>query len=244
MKKQIGSLGSILIGIAMATVGLTGQAQAISFTATNGTNLSASADFQLSGTTLTVVLTNTSAADVLVPADVLTAVFFSSNGTLTSGTAILTAGSAVVFDAAPVGGVVGGEWAYLSGLAGAPLGATQGIGSAGFALFDGATFPGADLDPPAAVNGMNYGILSAGDNLATGNAPVTGDNPFIKNSVTFTLNVDPNNVFSLSSINNVSFQYGTALDEPNIRSVPEPASMLLLGAGLAGIGIWRRKAAR
>jgi hypothetical protein len=244
MKKQIRALGTFLIGVAMATVGLSGQAQAISFTATSG-NLAASADFTLNGpgTILTVVLTNTSPADVLVPADVLTAVFFSSNGTLTSGTAILTAGSAVFFDAAPAGGVVGGEWAYGSGLSGAPLSATQGIGSAGFGLFGGPTFPGPDLDPPApSVNGMNYGILSAGDNLATGNAQVTGGEPFIKNSVTFTLNAT--NGFSLSSISNVSFQYGTALDEPNIKSVPEPASLMLLGAGLAAIGIWRRKVAR
>ncbi len=57
-------------------------------TQTNG-SLSASANFNLTGNVLTVTLTNTSAADVLVPTDVLTAVFFNGNGTLTPVSALL-----------------------------------------------------------------------------------------------------------------------------------------------------------
>lgn len=244
MKKQVKRyLGFIVLGIALATVGVAGQANAVTYTATSG-SLAASAAFEINAIgRLVVVLTNTSTADVLVPADVLTAVFFSSNGTLTPVSAALNGGSSVLFDAAPAGGVVGGEWGYGSGLVGAPLGATQGISSSGFGLFGGSTFPGDDLDDPAALNGLNYGITSAGDDAGTGNAKVTGDEPLIRNSVVFTFTTDANgNGFTLASIDKVSFQYGTSLTEPNITppNVPEPASALLLGSGLVAVGLWRR----
>jgi hypothetical protein len=231
MKRKFLILLAILVvtcwaGVASADLIVTGSSG----------SLAASATFSFVGSNLQVVLANTSTADVLVPSNVLTAVFFNvaGNPTLGSVSAVLSAGSTVFFDSAPAGGVVGGEWAYGNSLAGAPGGANQGISSSGFGLFGAATFPGSGLDPPAAVDGLNYGITSANDNPATGNAAVTGGFPLIKNSVTFTLSGLPTG-FNLADISNVSFQYGTALTEPNVQSVPIPPTALLLGSGLLGI---------
>ena len=208
------------------------------FTASSGT-LAASANFSYNAGTnlLTVVLSNTSGADVLNPAQVLTALFFDITGfppaTLTPVSAMLTGGSTVFFGA-DGGGNVGGEFAYGSSLAGAPGGAVLGTSSAGFGLFGAGNFGGPNLGGPAAVDGVQYGLTSAGDNMAVGNAAVTGGNALIKNSVTLTLLSSAD--FAEGAIHNVSFQYGTALDETNIPSTPEPTTMLLLGLGLAGSG--------
>lgn len=161
--------------------------------------------------------------------------------------AVLTPGSAVVFGGSDPGGVVGGEWAYASSLVGAPGGATEGIGSAGFGLFGpGDLFPGSDLQSPVSPDGIQYGITAAGDNIATGNAAVTGDNALIKNSVTFTLGGLPTDFLpSQRNITNVSFQYGTALTEPNIpgrdTQIPEPSTLLLLTVVLIGLAQAKRR---
>jgi len=230
-------------------------AHATTITTVTGTqgSLSASATFDASvAGTLTVTLTNTSASDVLVPADVLTALFFSLDGaTLTKVSAVLAGGSTVFYDpqGQPAGGVVGGEWAYKAGLAGAPNTADMGISSTGVGLFGpGDRFPGADLAPPTSPDGLQYGILSAGDNTGTGNAGVTGSGGLIKNSVVFTFTIAGFTDLD-TQLSKVSFQYGTNLtDEPNFTTtditLPDGGMTLsLLGLALGSLGMLARRRA-
>ena len=203
-------------------------ANAALFTGTDAFGRAASVDFRVDGTQLVVTLTNTSMADTLVPIDVLTGVYWSMNGvgTLTRDSAVLNAGSIVIYDTQPVGGVVGGEFAYNSGLS--VHGASYGISSSGLGLFGpGDRFPGDNLAGPTNPDGLQYGIATAGDNTATGNGGITGSEGLIKNSVIIRLGGIGHH-FSLDSITNVGFQYGTNLSEPYVPSIPAPGSLAAL----------------
>lgn len=211
----------------------------ITFNGSSG-SLSASAAFDVTGKNLTVTLTNTSPNDVLVPADVLTGVYFNSATamTLTPISAVVAPGSTMLFGGTDPGGVVGGEWAYRGDLnnASAPF-RKYGISSAGLGLFGpGDRFPGNNLQGPDSPNGLQYGITSAGDNPATGNAPVTGSNALTKNSVVFTFSGLPVGFDPSTQISGPVWQYGTALDEPHF---PEPATLSL--AAVASILGTRRR---
>ncbi|HMJ84847.1 MAG TPA: XDD4 family exosortase-dependent surface protein [Vicinamibacterales bacterium] len=234
-----------LLGIGLMLAPTASQASSITYVGSSG-SLAASVTFDDSTAgVLTVTLTNTSVADTLDAADLLTAVFFSVAGdpALTRVSAILAAGSTAEHGGTTdPGGVVGGEWAYLNGLS--QYGANQGISSSGLGIFGpGDRFPGSDLTPPDSPDGAQWGLASAGDDPSTGNASIA--DPIIQNSVVFTLN----GAITLADISNVTFQYGTGLDEPSFGGdcsptdpactvtqqdvVPEPASLLLLGSGLA-----------
>ncbi|MBX3357493.1 MAG: hypothetical protein KF745_03605 [Phycisphaeraceae bacterium] len=208
----------------------------------NNNPIAGSVEFAISGNALIVTLTNTATSDVTVPSDVLTAVFWSMNigaSSLTRTSGLLAPGSTVFYDpdGQPAGGVIGGEWAYRSGLS--FNGASFGISSTGIDLFGpGDLFPGPDLAPPTSPDGLQYGLLSAGDNTATGNGGITGSGGLIKNAVVFTLTGLPAN-FSLDSISNVLLQYGTDVSEPRIPAVPAPGVLGLLAAG--GVMAARRR---
>ena len=202
---------------------------------------SASASFELSGDTLKITLTNTSLADVLVPGDVLTGVLFNTSHSLIPISASANA-SSVIYQATAN---AGDGWGYGSNVnahgmdsAISATGAIEGLGHSNFS------------DATDNLGGLNYGILSLGDDITTGNKGVTKKGPLFKNSIQFTLTAA--NEFALDQIgSHVVFQYGLSLDEmffdgyipqplSETPAVPEPGSFLLLGTGLAALVIGSR----
>jgi hypothetical protein len=198
--------------------------------------LSASAKFDTSGTDLVITLTNTAAGDVVRPTDILTGVFFdlAGNPALSRTSVVLAPGSKVYknnVDLTPGSGIISGEYCYLGGGPTLMWGAEQGVSAVGYGVFGPANrFPGGNVadhgNPPG---GLDFGLSSAGDNPATHNGGA--NRALVRNSVIFTLGGLPAGFNPIVDVTNVTFQYGTAMDEPHI-TVPEPASAgLLITAG-------------
>ncbi len=242
---------------AILSCAISAYASPIVFTGSSG-SLAASVSFDVSGDDLIVTLTNIATSDPRAPGDILTGVIFSlpENPSLTKVSATLASGSTVIHGPSPstgAGGVVGGEWAYSNALSGAFSG-QQSIYSAGY--FGGNNvFPGSNLQGPASVGGVQYGITTLYDTAGNDNGGIKSEG-LIKNSVEFVLS-GLSSDFLLTSITGVSFQYGTSLSETNFvgtcisgctppptttAEIPEPSPLALATLGLTGlIGSVRRK---
>jgi hypothetical protein len=228
--------------VLLAALATASHAAPIVFNATgtnpgSGNALSASASFDIVGTTFTVILTNNNPASV--PSDVLIALFWDmgdNTTALTNFDADVTAGSTPhPQDLDSNGG--NGEWKFASNLASGLSGITQhyGVGTAGLGIF-----------PGGGGQQFNWGLINGKSNA---NPAVTGGT-FIDNSVTFTFTIPAG--FS-GTISNVRFQFGTSLSEPSITCstptctpnddvpTPEPATFGLLGAAMSALYVIRRR---
>ncbi len=221
MKRKSLLLKSV-VAVAVSSA-LSAMATPMLYTGSAGSR-AASVSFEIVAGALRLVLTNSSAADTLVPTDVLTGVFFDVAGnpsmarTSATSAGLTRLGTTIVSAA---GSNVGGEWAYLNGLN--QYGANSGVSSSGLGVFGpGNRFPGLNLAGPATPDGLQYGLATFGDDAATGNGGLDG-NELTQNAVVFLLGgLAPG--FQLSDISHVTFQYGTALTEPSLPAfvVPEP----------------------
>ena len=208
----------------------------------SGNNLSASAQFDLSGSTLTVTLANTStsATNKYVPSDILMAVYFGSTSLagLSPQTASLD-GSTILN---PDGTDVGSNWEFLGGFS--PVrGLVNGISASGLTVFGQGNFNNCGASSSCnSLGGIDWGLVPSFFPPPQGiNGGVSGVT-LVRDRLQFTLNTMPG--FSLSSINNVQFQWGTSDTEfsaTGFGSVPEPSTFVLVGGGIALAAYLRRK---
>ena len=203
----------------------------------DGNALSASATFSVSGGDLFITLQNTGDA-ASQPGDVLTALFFTVNGSavLTPVSASL-AGSSTLYNAGAEAGSIGGNWQYLTPVAG-PHSATSGISTTGLNIFG----PSGNFGTPTAqLDGVGFGLVNGvASNANGGVAP----RELVNNGLVFDLSLPAG--YALTDISDVSFQYGTSSEEINLPGtppgVPDATSTLaLLGPALIGLGFLRSR---
>ncbi len=222
-----------------------------------------SADFSISGSTLTVTLTNTSSQEMLAIGEVLSGLFWDITDPgviLTPDLALIAPGSRLVGVGATGDMDLSSEWGYKSnveaGSTGAgPLG-NHGIGSVGDINFGADTFGPRDrfdtstnlfLPSSGSLNGVEGGMV--GPNVNFGSDGFTSQGPVVQGwdgtdtgpgQMIFTFDIT-GGTLSDDEITNVQPLFGTD-GAPMV--IPEPATVIiwsLLGVIGFNVGWWRRR---
>lgn len=227
----------------LAVVGSARPAQATVVFSGSSSGLSASASFTISGTSLTILLTNTDAASgagaPTTPAEVLSGVFFNlgsstftpvSASTYSQSNGAFQPGS-IIQDAQCVGGAatcngvtsIGSEFSYAAGGLASLWGTNQGIASSGYLnanTSDGNFGPG-NLAGPEALDGIQFGLVPDGWTEYSGNGGLDG-NALVEGAVKFVLTI-PNGLKE-SDIKKVYFTYGTSEGENTVKATGSTTS--------------------
>jgi hypothetical protein len=236
--KKLGWLG--LGALALLAAPSRSEAVTFNFSGVSGSGsgdiLQASVEFLVSGTTLTVIVTNTDDNAAFNGADVLSSVYFDivGNPTLSNGNATLTSGSSLVLKNNQAPGStnpLNNEWYYEA--PNTAVGRMYSFGATGAIGFS----PQNDSFDIVFQNGTGTG----GANDDYGIVPTLGitvgsnTNVYANNSMTFTF--DLSSTISESDIVGVSVSYGS---NGTTVLVPEPASVGAIAAGLIAMLARRR----
>lgn len=245
----VGIAALALSGSAGATAIFTGSGN----TDENNTAVTAEADFTLSASTLTLLLTNTS-SPTTAQGDALTGVIFSINGTQTLSFDMvgppcgetLPAGSHIWDSTTTTDDTINLCGSWTSELSSPPkFPAEFGVATTGYnGEFNGGSITQGNASP-------DFGIVAAGSFPA---ASFGGSRfPFIQNALQFQFSVDSGS-FAESDITGVAFMFGTRGDTvitgecqsgcTPIQQIPEPGSLALLGLGALGLAATRRQRKR